>query len=149
MSQEKNSKPKKTSKKTKVEHYNAVLIEELRSDFKFVVEHATSVEDRLNKKMDVKFEEVDQNFADIRKILHNFGNKFEDIDQNFSDITRFLNHMVRENNKRFENVDKRLESIDKRFESIDKRFGKLEIMLKPLVHKVIEHDQILTRLINR
>ena len=47
--------PKEPKGREKIEHYNAILIEELTSQFKFVTEHMMSIEERLAKKMDKKF----------------------------------------------------------------------------------------------
>ncbi|EKD52052.1 MAG: hypothetical protein ACD_62C00126G0008 [uncultured bacterium] len=73
----KSKKSKKTTAKKSVkidpinsiEHYNAILLEEMRSEFKFVIEHTSDIEKRLNARMDEHMQRINKTCANISGFL--------------------------------------------------------------------------------
>ena len=111
--------PKEPKGREKIEHYNAILIEELTSQFKFVTEHMVSIEERLVKKMDEKFDKIDTRFDMIEKTLEVHSNrlgKVEDRLGKVEDRTGTIEHILlefkRETNEHFEKLEHKIETHD-------------------------------------
>ncbi len=67
--------------------------------------------ERIEQKMDARFEQVDRRFEQVDK-------RFEQVDKRFDQVDR-----------RFEQVDKRFEQVDRRFDQVDRRFEKVDEQL--------------------
>lgn len=68
----KRSPKKQSNKKTdseQVAHYTAVLVEDLKDQFKFVIEKVEGMEERLILRMDERFAKQDERFDIIESIL--------------------------------------------------------------------------------
>lgn len=145
MKKDKQSKDKRrTSEKETVAHYNAVLIEGLKSDFRFVIEGLEGLRSELKQGMNEKFAEVDENFHTIRLVLQSHSRQFEKIDQRFEQIDhRFekVNQRFDQIDQRFDQIDQRFEKVDQRFENMDQRFNTFEFKFDRVAEKVEGHDQ--------
>jgi len=111
--------PKEPKGREKIEHYNAILIEELTSQFKFVTEHMMSIEERLAKKMDDKFGQVDSRFDIIEKTLENHSDRLNTVEN-------VLVEFKRESNGRFDQIENRLGSVENRLGSVENQLGSVE-----------------------
>lgn len=76
----------------------------------------------LTKKVDQRFDSVDQKFNSIDQ-------KFEGIDKRFDSM-----------DQRFEGIDKRFDSMDKRFDGMDQRFDRIDGRLN-------SHEELMGRII--
>lgn len=115
--------PKEPKGLEKIEHYNAVLIEELTSQFKFVTEHMMGIKEELVKKMDEKFDKIDTRFDIIEKTLGIHSQKFikiedrlgkvEDRLSGLEDRTGTIEHILlefkRETNGHVEKLEHKIE----------------------------------------
>lgn len=101
--------------------YNAILIEELRSEFKFVIEHVTGVEERLTRRMDEKFE-------DVRKILTHHSD------------------LLNENGESWKKNEERWQKNEEHWQKNDVRLERIEQKLDTVIEKVAEHDITLKKL---
>src|SRR3990167_11197033 len=63
------------SKATEIQHYNAILIEELNSNVKLIAEKVMSLDEKFERKLNEGFKKVDQEFADIKAILGSHSEK--------------------------------------------------------------------------
>ena len=113
--------PKEPKGREKIEHYNAILIEELTSQFKFVTEHMMSIEERLTKKMDDKFGQVDSRFDMIEKTLELHSQKFVKIDI------------------QLDKIEGRLGSVENRLGSVENRTDTIEHILLEFKRETNEH----------
>lgn len=117
-------KPPKKSRQVSQDdpvHYTAVLVEGLRSDFKFVIEKVDGLEERLIRRMDEGFELHDERFDRIEAVLKTHS------------------QMLQDNEGRWQQNDERWKQNDVRLERIE---GKLN----HVIEKVERHDQEIQRL---
>lgn len=131
-----------TSTAKSIAHYNGILIEELNSKFKFVVEHVTGVEARLMGRMDEKFSEIDDNFDQVRKVLGYHSQLLEKHGQ-------ILDHHSQVLEKHSQILDHHGQVLDDHTESFRKNeLAHREIMAKldRVADKIEEHDIILQKL---
>ena len=110
------------SHKESIAHYNAVMIEELRSQFKFVIEKSESSEGRLRQLIEDLRKENQEDHDDIKLVLRKNSDMFEQVDRRF-DILE----------KKVDGLEQKVESHDRRFESLEHKFDRLE-------QKVDGHD---------
>ena len=101
------SSQKKTSKKAappasaaQIQHYNAILIEDLKSEFRFVVEHMSGIEQRLTDRMDKTDAANNERFDNIEAVL------------------KIHSQMLQENSKRWEANEKRMERIETKLDNV-------------------------------
>ncbi len=80
-----------------IQHYNAVMIEELKSQFKFVIENMAGVELRLTQRIDALITKNQEEHDCFKLVLHRHSGLFEKIDQ------------------RFDKVDERFDSLEKKW----------------------------------
>lgn len=106
-----------------VEHYNAVLIEDLHSKMDFVIEHMNGVETRLSEKMDNIQQENNKRFDNIEGVL------------------QYHSTLLNQNEVRWNQNDERWEQAEQRFDRIDERFDRLETKLDKVAEKVEQHDK--------
>ena len=66
-----------------IAHESVIMIESLRSDFKFVIEHMMGVEDRLIKRMDEKFAEHGQRLDVIEGVLRHHSEMHQEHNRKF------------------------------------------------------------------
>lgn len=111
---------KDLSQGEEIQHYNAILIEEIRSEMKMVVEHVTTSEERIMARMDERFLEVDQSFDDVRRILS------------------YHTELFRKNDERWQKNDERWQKAEIKLDQIASK-------LDAVVEKVEKHDVILKR----
>lgn len=126
-----------------IQHYNAVLIEDLRSEFKFVVEHVSDVERRLTEKIDDSNTEHRERFKTIEAILklhtemlHENGERWKRNEDRWNQNER----RWEQNDKRWEQNDKRWEENDKRWEENERKLTRIEEKLDHVAEKVERHD---------
>ena len=134
----KEQKPSKTTPKKEsvimtsaqeIQHYNAIMIEELRSQFRAVIEHSTSIEQRLVARMDQTDEKTERRFQDIETIL-----------KQHSELHRQNLARWDANDKRWDANDKRWDANDKRLEKIEQRLTGIESKADQTGEKVEAHD---------
>lgn len=112
--------PKEPKGREKIEHYNAILIEELTSQFKFVTEHMMSIEERLTKKIEEKSSQSDSRFDIIEKTLELHSQKFISIEDRLGGLenrTDTIEHILlefkRETNEHFDKLEHKIETHDR------------------------------------
>jgi chromosome segregation ATPase len=108
-----------------IQHYNAVLIESLESNFKFVIEKVDGMESRLNQRIDEERAKNDERFDRIESVLSYHSGQFKRVDSKLKEI------------------ESKLAEHDARFTQIDARFDRLESKLDTVITKVADHEQIL------
>jgi uncharacterized protein (DUF3084 family) len=112
----KNKKEKPLSSAAQIQHYNALLIEDLKSDFKFVVEHMNGIEKRLTERMDRTDAANQQRFDTIEAIL-------------------------KLHSQHFQKNEERWQKNEERWQKNEERLGRIETKLDQVVEKVERHDQ--------
>src|ERR1017187_6468905 len=117
-----------------IEDVRKVIQDTVAPDLKAL---AVKVEE-LEKRMDLKFQVVDQRFADQRDYLEK---RFDSVDKQFDDIDKRFDGVE----KRFDGIDKRFDGIDNSFDGIDKRFDALERMLnqQQVINNLVERIRFL------
>jgi len=99
-----------------IQHYNAVLIEELKSQFQMVTENTKTSEERLTKNMNERFAEQDDRF------------------KTFEIILKYHTELFWKNDKRWEDNGKRFVVIEKKLDTVIEKLDKVS-------EKVDRHDQ--------
>ncbi|GEM_PF-3063488 len=133
MSSLKNKKSSKVSLQgttKEIQHYNAVLIEALKSDFRAVTEGMNGMEVRLVRRMDETDQKNEKRFDDIEAILRLHTHKFEENDKRWES-----------NEKRLDRIDGRLTNVEVRLTGVESRLTNVETKLDLVVDKVEKHDQ--------
>lgn len=102
-----------------IAHYNGVLIENLRDEFRMVIEHVDGVKEQLIRRMDERFAKQDGRFDVIEAVL------------------RHHSQMLQTNEERWTRNEVRLEGIES-------RLGGIESKLDQVIEKVERHDQEIT-----
>lgn len=120
----KRSSSKKTTARSSrsISHYNAILIEELQSQFKFVVEHAETAYDKLSEKIDNFRQETEARFTIIEAVLKQHST------------------MLKQNEERWDQNDARWEQNDARWEQNAAHLQKIETVLERVADRVDHHD---------
>lgn len=99
----------KESGSSQIEHYNAILLEDMRSEFKFVTEGLVGLREEIerNRKED-KFE-TESNFRDMRSLLRALYDKnerdFSENQANFSDMKSSLANLSNQVEKVVDKVE--------------------------------------------
>lgn len=106
------------------QHYYAVLIEGLRSDFKMLIEKLDGMEARINQRFDETARETEENFKQVGIVLSHHS------------------RLLEQNEQRWENNDKRLDRIETTLARHDKKFDDIDRKLDTLSETLAEHDQI-------
>lgn len=99
---------------TSMEHYNAVLLEDINSKMETVIEYMGSVKNELIQRMDERFDEHDRQFEIIGKVLRHHSERFDAMD------------------KRFDTMDKRFDAMDIKFDALSDKVQDHDITLKNL-----------------
>lgn len=90
-----------------IAHYNAILIEDLKDQFKFVIEHVSGVEERLTKRMDERFVAHDQRFDIIESVLTQHSKMLQANEERWN-----------QNEERWNQNDFRLDRIETKLDSV-------------------------------
>lgn len=117
--------PPKKSKQSKIEHYNAILIEEIRSEMKFLAEMMMSLPDQIERKFEPRFSKIECEITDIKIILNEHTKMHQE-------------HFRRwdANDKRWEENEKRWVANDKRWEANDRKLMQLEQKLDQIDKRI-------------
>lgn len=119
--------PKKQSRKKtdseQVAHYTAVLVEDLKDQFKFVIEKVEGMEERLILRMDERFTKQDERFDIIESVLKEHS------------------RMLQANEGRWNQNEERWNRNEERWKQNDTRLNRIESKLDKVVNKVEQHDQ--------
>lgn len=116
---------KKDNNSQDAAHYFSILLEEVRSDFKFAIESVLDMEHRINQRMDDRFEKVDQRFEVIEAVLEEHSRNWV------------------KNEQRWEQNEKRWEENEKRWKETARTLKDIQTTVTAVCHKVSEHDQLL------
>ncbi len=122
--------------KNEMEHYNAVLIESLRADFKFVIEKVEGSETRIMQVMNTRFAEHEEYFRQIMKVLAHHSEMFQKNDQRWEQNDKRWD----QNDKRWEQNDQRWEQNEKRWQQAERSFDLINAKLDSVTMKVEDHD---------
>lgn len=95
-----------------IAHYNAVLIEDLRSEFKFVVEHVSSLSDRLDKKFDEQEVKFNERFNIIEAILQDHSCRWQENDKRWEENHAYLREMLKLLNRTIDDQDALSQRVD-------------------------------------
>lgn len=114
-----------TDKKEDIAHYFSILLEDVRSDFKFAIESVLDMETRINKRMDERFEKVDQRFEVIESVLKEHS-------QNWV-----------KNEQRWEQNEKRWKENNQKWKETARTLKDIQMTVTAVCHKVSEHDKLL------
>lgn len=113
-----------------VEHYNAVLIEDLHSKMGLVIENMTGVEARLSEKMDSMQQENNKRFDNIEAVL-----------QYHSTILNKHSTLLNENEERWKRNEERWNQNEERWNQNEQRLDRIETKLDKVADKVEQHDK--------
>lgn len=104
-------------------HYNAVLLEEIRSQMNAVIETVEVTGANLNEKIDGVEKRLTARIEVIEIVVK--GNSAK----------------LKEHDKQFEKIDQRFEKIETKLKEHDQRFDRLEEKMDRVVEKVDRHDE--------
>ncbi|MBX7148175.1 hypothetical protein K1X76_03755 [bacterium] len=140
----------------KIEHYNAVLLEEMNSKLKFVVEYVQSTDERYQKKIDEFRQKHDQDIEDIKLILKMHEKRFDSIEFTLDLHGKLLIQNEKrwdENNRRWDENQKQWTENQQRWDLNQERWEGNNLQLQGM-HQLLnilvnEVKDIKLHLINR
>lgn len=106
--------PYKLTKLEKIQHYNAVLIEELRAQFGSVIDRVVALDEKFTQMFKDHAEENRQNFAEIRFTFKKVFEEFE------------------ENNKRWKENQSEHQKIIQEQKVVSEKVGLHDLILKKI-----------------
>lgn len=124
----KKNRPSKKQESNNIAHYNAILIENLQSQFKFVTEHVDTMGQSIR--------------GEIQQFRSEVNGRFEVIET----IVREHSQILQEHGKKLEQNDKRWEQNDKRWEQNAATLSRIETKLDHFVEKVDDHEERISTL---
>jgi len=125
-----NTSPRK-SKQSKIEHYNAILIEEIRSEMKFLAEMMMSLPDQIERKFEPRFSKIECEIADIKIILNEHTKMHQEHFRRWdANEKRWV-----ANDKRWEANDRKLMQLEQKLDQIDKRIDLTDCRISALDYK--------------
>jgi len=130
--------PLKGPEDRRKEHYTAILIEELDSKFKFVVEHMSGIEERLSRDLREFKIETEANFKQVGRVLKFHSDLLEKNEERWKqNEQRWKQNEERweKNEKRLEGVEHRLERVETRLERVETRLDRVETRIDRLENK--------------
>lgn len=104
-----------------VAHYTAVLVEDLKDQFKFVIEHVSGMEERLIKRMDTRFSEHDARFDVIDMVLKGHSQSLQKIDS------------------RLDGVESRLGKVESKLDHVIKKVERHDDDIRFLKSEAVSH----------
>ncbi|MBF0230099.1 MAG: hypothetical protein HQK63_11035 [Desulfamplus sp.] len=91
----------------------------------------------LESRMEKRFEQVDQRFADMKTEM---DKSFGQVDQRFADMKTEMDKSFGQVDQRFADMktemDKRFGQVDQRFEKMDRRFQQVEDKLDKIIERI-------------
>lgn len=125
------------SQKETIAHYNAVMIEELRSQFKFVIEKSEGVEERTRQLINELHQKTEERFDDVDLVLRKHSEMFVQVDQRFDRLVK----KVDGHDQRFESLEHKFDRLEKKVDGHDQRFDTLERKMDEVVEIVQRHEK--------
>lgn len=112
----------KMSKTETLIHRQTILIENLESNFKFVIEKVDGMEERINRRADERFAQQDERFDRIEAVL------------------RVHSQLLNQNEERWKQNEKRWVENGERWAKNDNCLERIETKLDTVIEKVERHD---------
>lgn len=146
----------------KIEHYNAILIEELTSKFNFVIEKVMSLDEKFTHVLNESIQEIRQDHAEFRLTFKHIFSELEANQKNWETNWQLWQENKKcwgENKRRWDENKKRWDENERRWENNEQRWEKnntqwasnaeehqmIFAKLDLVAEKVQEHDAILKR----
>ena len=129
-----------------IAHYNAILIEEIRSDLKAVVDHVLGVESRLSQRMEQYQTETRERFQIIESVLSHHTQMFQQNEERWQqNEKRWQQNEKRweENERRWEKNEERWENNEESLTGIADRLAQVENKLDRVTYRVDQHEEAL------
>jgi len=103
-------------------NYDSVLFEQMNAKFDLIMEGMTSMEQRLNKRIDERFAKHDAHFDIIEGVLHQHSLHFTRIES------------------RLDKVELRLDGVELRLDRVESRLNRVETKLDDVCSTIKRHD---------
>ena len=128
---------KDLKKSDSIEHYNAVLLEDIKSKMEQVIEVTETTKESIHKEMNEFREEVNQRFDMVESVVRAHSGQLQNIEITLAGHGRQLT----DHGKQLTDHGKQLTEINKHVTEHDTRFDKLETDVKEIKVTVKRLDE--------
>ena len=90
-----------------IQHYNAVLIEDLKSQFKMVIERSEGAEERTRQFIEELHTKTQERFDNVDLVLRHHSELFEEMDERFNKV-----------DQRFDRLESRVCGLEKKMDEV-------------------------------
>ncbi len=146
----KNLKPDET-----IEHYNAVLLEDIRSKMQQVIEGMDSTKTEIKRELGEFRAEANEHFEMLDTVVREHSGQLQNIERQLADQSKQLADQSKQladhgkqlagHGKQLAEINHHLTNHDRKFDAIDKRFDVIETKLDKVGERLDDHE---ARIIN-